>query len=73
MSKAAQEKAQDECTAEATAAGFKAAAQALVAAGTAVGLANQFWAGFRRSLGVSGKTALIVSTSKVHYPTALLA
>ena len=66
MSKAAQEKAQEECTTEATAAGFKAAAQALVAARASVGLANQFWAGFRRSMGW-----LVISETADHEPSPI--
>ena len=52
---------QEQCTSEAATAGFKAAGAALVAAALAVGAANTYAPGFRRALGISGKTALVVS------------
>ncbi|KAK9825312.1 hypothetical protein WJX74_008390 [Apatococcus lobatus] len=52
---------QEQCTSEAATAGFKAAGAALVAAAVAVGAANTYAPGFRRALGISGKTALVVS------------
>lgn len=52
---------QDDCTSEAWASGAKSALTALAIAGATVGAANTFFAGFRRSLGVSGKAALVVS------------
>ena len=52
---------QEQCTSEAATAGFKAAGAALVAAAVAVGAANTYAPGFRRGLGISGKTALVVS------------
>ena len=52
---------QAECESEAWAVGGKAAATALALSGATVGGANYFFQGFRRSLGVSGKAALIVS------------
>ena len=54
-------KIQDDCTAEAWAVGVKSAFTALAVAGLAVGGANTFFNGFRTSLGVSGKAALVVS------------
>ena len=53
--------ARDSCVQEAIRGGFIAGITALAAAGLSVGLANHFWPAFRSSLGVSGKTALIVS------------
>jgi len=47
--------------AESLTAGFRDAALALAGAGTAVYLANRNFVGFRTRLGVSGKTALVVS------------
>ena len=53
-----------ECEAEAWRVGAKAAVTALGLAGAAVGGANYLFRGFRTSLGVSGKAALIVSTAQ---------
>ncbi len=50
----------DQCTSEAATAGFKAAGAALLAAGVAVTAANQYAPAFRKGLGISGKTALVV-------------
>lgn len=66
-------KIQDDCTAEAWAAGAKSSLTALVLAGATVGAANTFLAGFRRSLGVSGKAALIVSALHACTARCLLA
>jgi hypothetical protein len=52
---------QEDCVKQSITAGGKAAAWAFATAGTIVFLANQYLPGFRTSLGVSGKTALIVS------------
>ncbi|KAK9850076.1 hypothetical protein WJX84_001995 [Apatococcus fuscideae] len=52
---------QAQCTSEAASAGFKAAGTALAAAAVAVVAANQYSPGFRKGLGISGKTALVVS------------
>jgi hypothetical protein len=49
------------CKKEAWQAGTKASLTALGLAGATVGGANTFWHGFRTSLGVSGKAALVVS------------
>lgn len=54
-------KTQEDCVHQSLVAGGKAAAWALATAGTVVFLANQYLPTFRTSLGVSGKTALIVS------------
>ena len=54
----------DECLKESLIEGAKASAWALATSGLLVGLANQFLPAFRSSLGVSGKTALIVRLSK---------
>ncbi len=56
-------KTQEDCVHQSLVAGGKAAAWALATAGTVVFLANQYLPTFRTSLGVSGKTALIVSLS----------
>ncbi|KAK9828070.1 hypothetical protein WJX81_008066 [Elliptochloris bilobata] len=53
--------AQDICVREALVEGAKAAAWAGGISGSAVFLANHFLLSFRRALGVSGKTALIVT------------
>lgn len=58
----------ESCTNEAWKAGATASVTALGLAGAVVGGANTFWQGFRRSLGVSGKAALVVSC-----PVAMLA
>lgn len=50
-----------DCVAEAWRTGATSAATALGVAGAAVGGANYFFQGFRSSLGVSGKAALVVS------------
>ena len=61
MSSATERQAvQKDCVNEAIWAGAKSAAWAGAIAGLAVGLAHQFSQTFRTSLGVSGKTALIV-------------
>ncbi len=52
---------QQDCVQQSLVAGGKAAGWALATAGTLVFLANQYLPAFRSSLGVSGKTALIVS------------
>ena len=49
-----------DCGQEGVIAGIKGGAWGLGVAGLSVGLANHFSSGFRSSLGVSGKTALIV-------------
>ncbi len=49
------------CKKEAWQAGTKASLTTLGLAGATVGGANTFWHGFRTSLGVSGKAALVVS------------
>lgn len=51
----------DNCVREALVAGGKAAGVALLASGAAVFAAHTFWPAFRRGLGVSGRTALVVS------------
>ncbi len=69
---------EDECTKEAWKAGATASATALGLAGATIGGANYFFHGFRTSLGVSGKAALIVSrlaacmlvTPQVHLSSA---
>ena len=55
-------KTQSDCVTEAIWAGAKSSAWAGATSGSIVLLANQYWPAFRSSLGVSGKTALIVST-----------
>ncbi|KAL3131951.1 hypothetical protein ABBQ38_007647 [Trebouxia sp. C0009 RCD-2024] len=52
---------ESDCVSEAWKIGAKSAATALGLAGAAVGGANYFFHGFRTSLGVSGKAALVVS------------
>ena len=52
---------QENCIREAVAEGAKAAAYSLAAASAAVFGAAHFFPGFKRSLNVSAKTALIVS------------
>lgn len=59
---------QDECVRQSLAAGAKAAGWAFATAGTIVFLANQYLPAFRTSLGVSGKTALIVSLPILQRP-----
>ena len=54
---------QQKCTKEAWQVGGKSALTALGLAGAAVGGANYFFHGFRTSLGVSGKAALVVSSN----------
>ena len=54
-------KTQSDCVTEAIWAGAKSSAWAGATSGSLVLLANQYWPAFRSSLGVSGKTALIVS------------
>ena len=58
---AEREQHKDDCVKESLIAGAKASAWALASSSLLVGLANQFLPSFRSSLGVSGKTALIVS------------
>lgn len=60
---AEREKHREDCVKEALVSGAKASAYALATSGLLVGLANHFWPAFRTSLGVSGKTALIVRLS----------
>ena len=52
---------QEDCVKQSITAGAKAAAWVGATSGTAVFLANQYLPAFRSALGVSGKTALIVS------------
>ena len=52
---------ESDCVTEAWKTGATSAATALGLAGAAVGGANYFFQGFRTSLGVSGKAALVVS------------
>ena len=59
---AEREQHKDDCVKEALISGAKASALALGTSSLLVGVANQFLPSFRTSLGVSGKTALIVST-----------
>ena len=54
-------KTQSDCVTEAIWAGAKSSAWAGATSASVVLLANQYWPAFRSSLGVSGKTALIVS------------
>lgn len=63
MSLPSQEREQqkEDCVRQALISGAKASAFALTVSSLVVGLANQFLPTFRTSLGVSGKTALIVS------------
>lgn len=56
-----------DCVAEAWRTGAKSAITALGVAGAAVGGANYFFQGFRSSLGVSGKAALVVSHVRVPF------
>lgn len=49
------------CLEEAVGEAFKTAGWWLLGSAIVVGAANKSWPAFRRSLGVSGKTALIVS------------
>ena len=51
----------ERCKKEAWKEGAKASLTALGLAGATVGAAHTFWHGFRTSLGVSGKAALVVS------------
>ena len=52
---------ESDCVSEAWKTGATSAVTALGLAGAAVGGANYFFQGFRTSLGVSGKAALVVS------------
>ncbi|GMH40777.1 hypothetical protein BSKO_08681 [Bryopsis sp. KO-2023] len=52
---------QSQCTWDAAVAGCKAAVGALAVSWPAVYLANKNFTGFRTRLGISGKTALVVS------------
>ncbi|KAK9816847.1 hypothetical protein WJX72_006027 [[Myrmecia] bisecta] len=61
MSADARQHAKNECASLALQEGLKAAAWAGAVSGTLVAAAHTYWPGFRKSLGVSGKTALIVS------------
>src|SRR5689334_16874601 len=54
----------EDCVREALIAGAKSSLVALACSGTAVLAAHTFWPAFRRGLGVSGRTALVVSTSE---------
>ena len=54
-----------DCVAEAWRTGATSAVTALGVAGAAVGGANYFLKGFRNSLGVSGKAALVVSPDEL--------
>ena len=56
-------KTQSDCVTEAIWAGAKSSAWAGATSASAVLLANQYWPAFRTSLGVSGKTALIVRSA----------
>ena len=58
---------QSDCVTEAIWAGAKSSAWAGATSGSLVALANQFWPAFRSSLGVSGKTALIVRFSPIAF------
>ena len=60
MSQTERDQHKSDCLREALIEGAKASAWALATSGLLVGLANQFLPAFRSSLGVSGKTALIV-------------
>lgn len=61
---------ESDCVSEAWKIGAKSAATALGLAGAAVGGANYFFHGFRTSLGVSGKAALVVSLIYVPFKTS---
>ena len=61
-----------DCVAEAWRTGATSAVTALGVAGAAVGGANYFFQGFRSSLGVSGKAALVVSSHEM-FQLALVA
>lgn len=63
-----QQAQRDECVRQALIAGGKGGAWGFLGGAVSVGTLNQFSAGFRRSLGISGKTALVVS----HKPQARL-
>lgn len=58
---------ESDCVAEAWRTGATSAITALGLAGAAVGGANYFFQGFRNSLGVSGKAALVVSHGHVPF------
>ena len=62
-------KIESDCVSEAWKTGATSAVTALGLAGAAVGGANYFFQGFRTSLGVSGKAALVVSPT---HPRILL-
>jgi len=64
---ALRKKTQADCVNESIKTGAKSAAWALATSGSIVLLANQFLPTFRTSLGVSGKTALIVSPAFLMY------
>jgi hypothetical protein len=55
------EQHKEDCVKKALVEGAKSSAWAFATASLLVGLANQYLPAFRTSLGVSGKTALIVS------------
>lgn len=61
---------ESDCVAEAWRTGATSAVTALGVAGAAVGGANYYFQGFRSSLGVSGKAALVVSHVRVPYVCA---
>ena len=63
MSADEREQHKDDCVRQALVEGAKSSAWALATSSLLVGLANQYLPAFRTSLGVSGKTALIVSCS----------
>ena len=65
---ALRKKTQADCVNESIKTGAKSAAWALATSGSIVLLANQFLPTFRTSLGVSGKTALIVSLPAYNTP-----
>ena len=60
MSVDEREQHKDDCVRQALVEGAKSSAWALATSSLLVGLANQYLPAFRTSLGVSGKTALIV-------------
>lgn len=60
MSQSERDQHKDECLKESLIEGAKASAWAFATSGLLVGLANQYLPAFRSSLGISGKTALIV-------------
>ncbi|KAK9805997.1 hypothetical protein WJX73_002552 [Symbiochloris irregularis] len=57
----------DECVRQALIAGGKGAAWGLAGGALSIGTLQQFSPGFRRSLGISGKTALVVSPAFLLY------